>query len=645
MTLEYDYDGMGRVTSVTYPDGRVVTQGYDTTGRLTAMPGYLSGSIAYDSVGRPASWTMANGVEANQGYDGVGRIASLGYSGDDDIASFSFRYDGAGNMVGKNRSSYSYDSRNRLSLADEIGRYAADAREMGKAATYASLDATGERAMSHVSLDAEIRLDQGAASVGIDLGASYEVATITATPLSLTHRVTERNLVVLVSTYGSDYSEVDDWSFATLPDGSFYIRLAEPVKARYVKLHCRYDERDADGSVHDVSTFRNAARSIVTVGYHETSRRESYDYDDQCNRLYVENRLGSRTDSSAYSYYAGSDRVRTSGDRAYVYDQNGNMTTRGTSYAFDGDDPIYEHDGYYRSYKYDLQNRLVKVSGYVDGVLTVLATYTYAGDNLRLTKTAGGVVKVSGYVDGVLSVLATYTYAGDNLRLTKTAGGVTTRYVHGVDGNELYRSTASDSVSTVWFFGRKLVEIEQAGGTETRTYLHTDHLGSVVAATDETGATIWRGDNSAFGVATADVGLESRTASYTGKDYDEEAGLFYFNARWYDAELGRFTTEDPARDDVNWYVYVNNRAMTLIDPEGREPQDSFLLFVTGAVTVTKPDYPNVYINRNTDRTIAVQVSMDQSYGMAVTMDPGASVSINGKGYEFGITVYLRCGID
>jgi len=458
-------------------------------------------------------------------------------------------------MVLKNRSSYSYDSRNRLSLADEIGRYAADAREMGKAATYASHDTTGERAMSHVALDAEIRMDQGAASVGVDLGASYEVATITATPLSSTHRVEERNVAVYVSTYSSDYAEVDDWSFATLEDGSLYIRLAEPVKARYVKLHCRYDERDADGSVHDVSTFGNAARSIVTVGYHETSRRESYDYDDQGNRLYVETRLGSRTDSFAYSYYAGSDRIRTSGDRAYVYDQNGNMTKRGTSYAFDGDEPIYEHDGYYRSYGYDLQNRLVKVSGYIDGVLTTLATYGYSGDNLRLTK---------------------------------TAGGETTRYVHGIDGNELYRATGTDSVSTVWFFGRKLVEIEVTAGSEKRSYLHTDHLGSVVAATDEAGATIWLGDNSAFGVATADAGLASRTASYTGKDYDEEAGLYYFNARWYDAELGRFTTEDPVRDDVNWYVYCANRPMTLTDPDGR--QASSLISPSG--TTMYPVPPN-----------------------------------------------------
>jgi len=214
------------------------------------------------------------------------------------------------------------------------------------------------------------------------------------------------------------------------------------------------------------------------------------------------------------------------------------MTERGTALSFSGDAPYYETDGYYRRYEYDLQNRLTKVWGYKDTVLITLATYAYAGDNLRLTK---------------------------------TANGATTRYIHGVDGNELNRVAGNDSTSTVWLFGRKLAEIETTSGAEMRTYLHTDHLGTVVAATDEAGNTIWVGDNTAFGVATADTGLESRTASYTGKDYDEAAGLYYFNARWYDAELGRFTTEDPARDDINWYVYCANSPMVFTDPTGMYP--------------------------------------------------------------------------
>ncbi len=67
--------------------------------------------------------------------------------------------------------------------------------------------------------------------------------------------------------------------------------------------------------------------------------------------------------------------------------------------------------------------------------------------------------------------------------------------------------------------------------------------------------------------------IEERV-KFTGKDYDEAAGLYYFNARWYDAELGRFTTEDPARDGLNWYVYVRNNPLRFVDPTGLESADA-----------------------------------------------------------------------
>jgi len=54
---------------------------------------------------------------------------------------------------------------------------------------------------------------------------------------------------------------------------------------------------------------------------------------------------------------------------------------------------------------------------------------------------------------------------------------------------------------------------------------------------------------------------------------DDQGGLYYFNARWYDAELGRFTTEDPIKDGTNWYAYVNNRPLNHTDPSGLRPAD------------------------------------------------------------------------
>jgi RHS repeat-associated protein len=45
-----------------------------------------------------------------------------------------------------------------------------------------------------------------------------------------------------------------------------------------------------------------------------------------------------------------------------------------------------------------------------------------------------------------------------------------------------------------------------------------------------------------------------KVARFTGKHYDADVGLYYYNARWYDQQTGRFSTEDPIRDGQNWYV-------------------------------------------------------------------------------------------
>jgi hypothetical protein len=46
--------------------------------------------------------------------------------------------------------------------------------------------------------------------------------------------------------------------------------------------------------------------------------------------------------------------------------------------------------------------------------------------------------------------------------------------------------------------------------------------------------------------------------------------LYYFNARWYDPTLGRFITEDPARDGGNWFAYCGNNPLNRIDQNGLE---------------------------------------------------------------------------
>ena len=66
-------------------------------------------------------------------------------------------------------------------------------------------------------------------------------------------------------------------------------------------------------------------------------------------------------------------------------------------------------------------------------------------------------------------------------------------------------------------------------------------------------------------------GIIDESVKYTGKYLDPVTGLYYFNARWYDPDLARFTTEDPARDGINWYVYVLNNPLRWFDPSGLKP--------------------------------------------------------------------------
>ncbi len=55
---------------------------------------------------------------------------------------------------------------------------------------------------------------------------------------------------------------------------------------------------------------------------------------------------------------------------------------------------------------------------------------------------------------------------------------------------------------------------------------------------------------------------------FPGQYFDAETGLHYNFHRYYDPELGRYITEDPIRDGLNWYAYANNNPLSSIDPLG-----------------------------------------------------------------------------
>jgi len=85
---------------------------------------------------------------------------------------------------------------------------------------------------------------------------------------------------------------------------------------------------------------------------------------------------------------------------------------------------------------------------------------------------------------------------------------------------------------------------------------------------DETGKVVTRINMDDWGnVNKYRVGSQTEI-NYTGKKMDTVTGLYYFNQRYYDPEIGRFIQEDLAREYLNPYVYVGNNVANLVDPDG-----------------------------------------------------------------------------
>jgi RHS repeat-associated protein len=108
------------------------------------------------------------------------------------------------------------------------------------------------------------------------------------------------------------------------------------------------------------------------------------------------------------------------------------------------------------------------------------------------------------------------------------------------------------------------------------TYFHHDALGSVVAATNESGTLLWRESYQPFGERLDKaVSTDQHAFYYTGKPHDDRTGLTYFGARYYDPVIGRFMGIDSVGvvpenvHTFNRYAYAANNPYKYVDPDGR----------------------------------------------------------------------------
>ncbi|AOS00322.1 tRNA(Glu)-specific nuclease WapA [Bacillus subtilis] len=108
-------------------------------------------------------------------------------------------------------------------------------------------------------------------------------------------------------------------------------------------------------------------------------------------------------------------------------------------------------------------------------------------------------------------------------------------------------------------------------------FYHYNAQGDVIAISDSTGKTVAKYQYDAWGNPTkteASDEVKDNRYRYAGYQYDEETGLYYLMARYYEPRNGVFLSldPDPGSDgdslDQNGYAYGNNNPVMNVDPDG-----------------------------------------------------------------------------
>ncbi len=280
------------------------------------------------------------------------------------------------------------------------------------------------------------------------------------------------------------------------------------------------------------------------------------------------------------------------------------------TYSYDANDlvaKIEEGSGTQLAYEYDADDRLVGVSAPsetvryawdADGNMTAGNGHTFGYDALDRLSSRDGVPCKSDAAGNVLGWAARggqleFAYNAQNqLSSVKLPDGSRAEYEYDAFGRRIVKRLRGQTTRFTWF-GDQLVSEETEGASRSRTdYLYlpgtprpiamrrdgvvyfyeVDHLDTPIRMVDAGGNVVWQGTpfGTEFRVTAAKVAQPLR---FPGQYFDDETGLHYNVARYYDPASGRYIGSDPPFQygDANPYRYARGNPVAFVDPSGRNP--------------------------------------------------------------------------
>ncbi|OQY99744.1 MAG: toxin [Candidatus Brocadia sp. UTAMX2] len=296
----------------------------------------------------------------------------------------------------------------------------------------------------------------------------------------------------------------------------------------------------------------------------------------------------------------------------YVYDAVGNFLQM----QHRGGDPA--HAGWTRRYTYNetsliegsKQSNRLSSTQVGNGVAAVPEPYLHDahGSMVRMPHLGGGLPGPNMHwdykdqlrqtdLDGGGAAYYVYDASGQRVRkVWEKAPGLTEERIY-LGGCEIFRRHNGPIGANTTSLERETLHVmddkQRIALVETRTldtagndsaprqlirYQFGNHLGSASLELDEQAQIISYEEYAPYGSSTYQA-VRSQTETskryrYTGKERDEESGLYYHGARYYAPWLGRWTSCDPKglSDGINCYRYSHDRPIVLIDRDGTQSE-------------------------------------------------------------------------
>ena len=157
--------------------------------------------------------------------------------------------------------------------------------------------------------------------------------------------------------------------------------------------------------------------------------------------------------------------------------------------------------------------------------------------------------------------------------MQKAANGTTTVYIYSgsKDIAEYDNGASPSSPSREYIYGNNQLLAMVSGSTTT--YYQSDHL-SVRMTTDSNGNVLGQQGSFPFGESWYSSNGSSEW-TFTTYQHDNETGLEYALARYYDTRTGGFCSADPVEGDPsdpqswNRYAYARDNPISITDPSGQ----------------------------------------------------------------------------